>query len=77
MELGANEAISEAVMAGLGILVISRGSTRLELQSGKLVELAVTGFPILRHWHVAWPKGKKVSIGAEAFLAVLLENTTN
>jgi DNA-binding transcriptional LysR family regulator len=77
MELGANEAISEAVMAGLGISVISRGSTRLELQSGKLVELAVTGFPILRHWHVAWPKGKKVSIGAEAFLAVLLENTTN
>lgn len=73
MELGANEAISEAVMAGLGISVISRGSARLELQSGKLVELNVAGFPILRHWHVAWPKGKRISVGAEAFLAVLLE----
>jgi DNA-binding transcriptional LysR family regulator len=72
MELGANEAISEAVMAGLGISVISRGSARLELQSGNLVELEVAGFPILRHWHVAWPKGKRLSVGAEAFLDILL-----
>ena len=60
-------------MAGLGILVISRGSARLELQLGKLVELKVTGFPILRHWHVAWPKGKRISVGAEAFLEILLK----
>ena len=73
MELGANEAISEAVMAGLGIPVISRGAAQLELQSGKLVELKVAGFPILRHWHVAWPKGKRFSVGAEAFLAILLK----
>ncbi len=73
MELGANEAVSEAVMAGLGIAVISRGSTSLELEAGKLVELDVAGFPILRHWHVAWPKGKRVSVGAQAFLAVLLK----
>lgn len=73
MELGANEAISEAVMAGLGISVISRGSARLELQLGKLVELKVTGFPILRHWHAAWPKGKRISVGAEAFLEILLK----
>ncbi|MEO9895254.1 MAG: LysR family transcriptional regulator [Paracoccaceae bacterium] len=71
MELGANEAISEAVMAGLGVSVISRGSARLELQSGKLVELKVSGFPILRHWHVAWPTGKRISLGAEAFLKTL------
>ncbi|WP_435229753.1 LysR family transcriptional regulator [Pseudopelagicola sp. nBUS_20] len=73
MELGANEAISEAVMARLGISVISRGSARLELQAGKLVELNVNGFPILRHWHVAWPKGKRISVGADAFLKILLE----
>jgi DNA-binding transcriptional LysR family regulator len=73
MELGANEAISEAVMAGLGISVISRGSARLELQAGKLVELSVVGFPILRHWHVAWRKGKRASVVAEAFLEILLK----
>ena len=73
MELGANEAISEAVMAGLGISVISRGVAQLELQSGKLVELKVAGFPILRHWHIAWPKGKRFSVGAEAILAIFLK----
>lgn len=71
MELGANEAIAEAVMAGLGLSVVSRGSVRLQLQTGELVELDVTGFPILRHWHVAWPKGKRMSASANAFLEVL------
>ena len=71
MELGANEAIKQAVMAGLGLSVISRGSALLELEQGVLTELDVTGFPLVRHWHVAWPKGKRLSVGAEAFLDVL------
>lgn len=71
MELGANEAIKQAVMAGLGLSVISRGSALLELDQGYLVELAVEGFPILRHWHVVWPRGKRLSVGAQAFLSGL------
>lgn len=74
MELGANEAITEAVMAGLGISVISRGSAHLELSVGKLVELKIVGFPILRHWHVAQHKGKRISVGANAFLEILLQD---
>jgi len=72
MELGANEAIKQAVMAGLGLSVISRGSVLLELQHGNLVELDLPGFPLLRHWYVVWPRGKRLSVGAEAFLAVLM-----
>lgn len=68
MELGANEAIKQAVMAGLGLSVISRGSALLELEEGYLVELSVDGFPLVRHWHVAWPRGKRLSVGAQAFL---------
>jgi len=71
MELGANEAIAEAVMAGLGVSVVSRGSVRAQLQMGEMVELDVSGFPIVRHWHVAWPKGKRISVSAGAFLDVL------
>lgn len=71
MELGANEAIKQAVMAGLGLSVISRGSALLELEQGYLTELAVEGFPLLRHWHVAWPRGKRLSVGAKAFLEQL------
>lgn len=72
MELGANEAIKQAVMAGLGLSVLSRGTCLLELEHGHLVELDVAGFPLARHWHVAWPGGKRLSVGARAFLSVLM-----
>lgn len=72
MDLGANEAIKQAVMSGLGLSVISRGSALLELQERVLVELDIVGLPLLRHWHVAWPKGKRLAIAAEAFLKQLL-----
>lgn len=71
LEMGANESIKEAVRAGLGLSVVSRGSAELELDTGRLVALDVEGFPILRHWHVAWPAGKHLSPGARAFLKAL------
>ncbi len=72
LELGANEAIKQAVMAGLGLSVISRGAVRLELKHDYLREIQLVGFPIVRHWHVAWPKGKRLSVGALAFMDILL-----
>lgn len=71
MELGANEAVKAAVMAGLGLSVLSRGTAALELDHGYLVTLDVAGFPLLRHWYVAHPRGKRLSVAAEAFLALL------
>ncbi len=68
MELGANEAVKQAVMAGLGLAVLSRGTARLEIDAGLLVELPVAGFPIRRHWHAIWPRGKRLSVAARAFL---------
>ncbi len=75
MDLGANEAIKQAVMAGLGLSVISRGSALLELEQRVLVELDVIGLPLVRHWHVAWPSGKRLSVGAKAFLDLLLDGS--
>lgn len=76
MELGANEAIKQAVIAGLGISVLSRGTVQLELDHGILAELDVVGFPLQRHWHVVWPRGKRLSVAAETFLARLLGQGT-
>ncbi len=73
MELGAGEAVQEAVRTGLGLSVLSRGAAELELATGRLVALDMAGFPILRHWHVAWPRGKRLSPAAQAFLEVLLK----
>lgn len=71
MELGANEAIKQAVMAGLGLAVLSRGTVDLELRHGLLVMLDLAGMPLQRHWFVAWPAGKRLSVAARAFVEVL------
>lgn len=71
-ELGANEAVKQGVIGGLGLSVLSRATVTLELRHGYLVELDVAPFPILRHWHLVWPRGKQLSLAAEAFRARLL-----
>lgn len=72
MELGSNEAIKQAVMSGLGISMLSMYALTHELQSGELVILDVIGFPYMDEWHVIYPKGKKLSIVAQAFYDYLL-----
>ncbi len=68
MEFGSNEAIKQAIVAGLGISVLSLHSLVLEGTSGPIAILDVQGFPIQRHWYVVHPKGRKLSIVAQAFL---------
>lgn len=71
LEMGANEAIKEAVRAGLGLSVVSRGSVELELKTGRLALLDVEGFPIVRHWHIAWRRNRLLPPSAQAFLTAL------
>lgn len=68
MELSSNEAIKQAIAGGLGISVLSRHTLTLDAAQENLAVLDVQGFPIERHWHVAYPKGKQLSVVAEAFL---------
>lgn len=68
MEFGSNEAIKQAIVAGLGISVLSLHSLVLEGTSGPIAILDVQGFPIQRHWYVVYPKGRKPSVVAQAFL---------
>ena len=68
MELSSNEAIKHAVASGLGISILSVHSLALEGVGGPIDILEVEGFPILRQWHLVYPRGKKLSITAEKFL---------
>ncbi len=68
MELSSNEAIKQAVAAGLGISVLSLHSLALEGTSGPIAVLDVQDFPIQRHWYVVYPKGRKLSVVGQAFL---------
>ena len=71
MELGSSEAIKQAVIAGLGISVLSARNVRPEVEQGRLRILDVAGFPLRRHWYAVHPKGKHLSRTAATFLAFL------
>ena len=72
MELGSNEAIKQAVISGLGISMLSLYSLSHELKTGELVILDVEGFPYEDAWHIIYPRGKKLSVVAQAFYDYLL-----
>jgi LysR family transcriptional regulator, low CO2-responsive transcriptional regulator len=67
MEMTLNEAIKQAVRAGLGLSVVSMHTIDLELETGRLRVLDVEDFPIVRKWHMVCRKGKRLSPLAEAF----------
>jgi DNA-binding transcriptional LysR family regulator len=72
MEMETNEAIKQAVQAGMGLGILSLNSIELELETGRLVMLNVEHFPLLRHWFVAHRTQKRLSSAAVAFKAFLL-----
>ena len=61
MELGTNEALKEAILAGLGITIISRYTFGLDPESSRYRCLDVEGFPVENHWYFAYPQGKQLS----------------
>ena len=76
MQLGSSEAIKQAVMAGLGISVLSRHSLRLELAGEHIVVLDVDGFPLIRRWYAVRLKGKSLSLAASTFLDFILNESS-
>jgi DNA-binding transcriptional LysR family regulator len=72
MEMTSNEAIKQAVEAGLGLGIVSIHTLELELETQRLVVLEVEEFPILRHWYVVHRRGKRLSPVAEAFRQFVL-----
>ncbi len=67
MEMSSNEAIKQAVQAGLGLGILSLQTLELELELGRLVVLDVECFPVMRHWYVVHRDDKRLSSAAQAF----------
>jgi DNA-binding transcriptional LysR family regulator len=51
-EMGTNETIKQAVMAGLGVAIISGHTVHTELAEGKLAAVHAPGLPITRQWYL-------------------------
>ena len=73
MEMGSNEAIKQAVVAGLGISFLSQHTLGLELSAGRLSILKVEGTPVMRRWHIVRHKSKHLTPALAAFWDFVLE----
>lgn len=52
METSSNEMIKQAVMAGMGLALVSQHTINLEQSLGLVAVLDVEGFPVMRSWFV-------------------------
>lgn len=73
MEMNKNEAIKQAVEAGLGLGVVSLHTVQAEIASGQLCVLDVKGFPLKRQWYLVQREGKRLSPAAQAFTQLVLK----
>lgn len=77
MELTSNEAVKQAVIAGLGYSIMPIIGIRNEIRNGDLQIIPVQGFPIESKWHLIWLRNKKFSPAAEAYLQFLKKEKQN
>ncbi|MDE3185467.1 MAG: LysR family transcriptional regulator [Bacteroidota bacterium] len=77
MELTSNEAVKQAVIAGLGCSIMPLIGIKNELQNGELQIIPVKGFPIKSVWNLIWLKGKNHSPVATAFLNYIKKEKEN
>ena len=73
MQIGSNETIKQAVIAGLGIAFLSAHTIDAELAARRLAVLDVSGLPVMRRWHVVHMRERRLMPAAEAARAFLSE----
>jgi DNA-binding transcriptional LysR family regulator len=74
IELKSNEAVKQAVIAGLGYSIMPIIGLKTELKSGALKIIERDGLPISTKWKLIWHKDKNLSPVSKAFLTYLAEN---
>jgi DNA-binding transcriptional LysR family regulator len=74
MELTSNEAVKQAVIAGLGISIMPIIGIKNELRNGDLQIIEMTDFPLETNWNLIWLKSKNLSLVAKTFKNHLEEN---
>lgn len=74
LELTSNEAVKQAVIAGLGYSVMPLIGIKNEIMNGQLRIIPIQGFPIVSTWRLVWMKTKKMATLSKAYLEFLKEN---
>lgn len=77
IQLTSNEAVKQAVLAGLGFSIMPLIGLKNELNDKEISIVPVKGLPVKTEWNLIWLKGKKFSPAALAYLEFLRENIEN
>lgn len=71
LELGSNEAVKEAVLAGLGLAVLSRRAVEKEVKDGRLRAIRVAGLTLDRDMFVVQDRRRALPTPARLFLDIV------
>jgi LysR family transcriptional regulator, low CO2-responsive transcriptional regulator len=71
-EVNTNEAVKQAVAAGLGLAIAPLRTIELELETRRLAVLPVDDFPILRHWFLMHRADRRLPLASRAFCELFL-----
>ena len=77
MELSSNEAVKQALLAGLGYSIMPIIGIKNELQNKELEIIPIKELPITTTWSLIWLKGKKQTLVSAAYLEFLQKEITN
>jgi DNA-binding transcriptional LysR family regulator len=77
IELTSNEAVKQAIVAGLGCSVMPLIGIRNELALGQLKIIPTAGLPITTEWQLIWLPNKRFSPAAKSFLEFIQTNRTS
>lgn len=73
LQLTSNEAVKQALIAGLGISIMPLIGLKNELERGELKIIPIKGLPITTDWRLVWIKNKPLTPVAKAFLDFIQE----
>ncbi|MEY4216560.1 MAG: HTH-type transcriptional activator CmpR [Bacteroidota bacterium] len=73
LELTSNEAVKQAVKAGLGMSIMPLIGLKHELEAGEITLVPIDGLPVRTQWQLISLKGKRHGPVAEAFKNFILE----
>jgi DNA-binding transcriptional LysR family regulator len=74
LELTSNEAVKQAVLAGLGFSIMPLIGLRNEISSGELMIIPFNGLPLETEWQLIWLSDKKHSYVSQAFIEHVIDN---
>lgn len=74
LELTSNEAVKQAVIAGLGISIMPLIGIKNEILNGDLKIIHLKQLPLITNWNLIWNGHKSLSPVSKAFLEHLKEN---